>query len=247
MAVLGAPMEAPRPVTMIATLLSDQWRLLTFRNPGPAIRDHWRSYLGFGLVCTWLAGIGRYWDNPKAHLWQHLGLGSIVYVFILALLLYWLLKPLRPRNWSYRNVLLFTTLTAMPALLYAIPVERFMTLPAAQSTNAWFLGVVATWRVTLLFIFLRRVAGLGGLAVFVAVLLPIVLIVVALTLLNLEHVMFNIMAGIHEQERGGNDMAYQVVFSITVYSALAAPVLLIAYAWLVIKARNSSRERDDYQ
>src|SRR5262245_44509286 len=101
----------------IATILSDQWRLLTFRDPSPEVRDHWRSYLVFGMGCTWLAGIGRYWDNPRAQLWQHFGLGSIAYVFSLALLLYLVLMPLRPRNWSYRNVLLFVTLTSLPALL----------------------------------------------------------------------------------------------------------------------------------
>jgi hypothetical protein len=220
----------------VATILSDQFRLLSFRNPGPAIRDHWRAYLVFGLVCTWLAGIGRYWDNPKAHLWQHLGLGSIVYVFMLALLVYWLLKPLAPRNWSYRNVLLFVTLTALPALLYAIPVERFMSLKSAQSANAWFLGIVALWRVGLLFVFLRRVAGLGGLTIVVALLLPIVLIVVALTALNLEHVVFNIMSGIRQQDRTANDTAYEIVFMISMFSILAAPFLIVVYAWLAYKA-----------
>ena len=222
-------------MTLFATILSDQCRILTFRNPGPAIRDHWRAYLAFGLVCTWLAGIGRYWDNPKASWWQHLGMGSLVYVFVLALLLYLLLKPLRPGNWSYRNILLFISLTALPALLYAIPVERFMSLPAAQSANAWFLGIVATWRVALLFVFLRRVANLSGVAIFVAVSLPLVVIVVALTVLNLEHVIFDIMAGIREHERSANDVAYQIVFAISLYSMLAAPILIIAYAWLVIR------------
>lgn len=237
-------MEAHGQVTLLATILSDQWRLLTFRNPGPAIREHWRSYLAFGLVCTWLAAIGRYWDNPKADWWQHLGLGSIVYVFVLASLLYLLIKPLRPANWSYRNILLFITLTALPAWLYAIPVERFMPLPAAQSANAWFLGVVATWRVALLFTFLRRVAKLGGVAIFVAAMLPLVVIVVTLTALNLEHVIFNIMAGIREHERSGNDTAYQVVFAISVYSVLAAPVLIIAYAWLAFRAWTRHRKQD---
>ena len=38
----------------------------------------------------------------------------------LALIIWALLAPLRPRNWSYRNVLLFITLTAPPAVLYAV-------------------------------------------------------------------------------------------------------------------------------
>ena len=228
-------------MTPLPTILADQFRLLTFRNPSSEIRDHWRAYLVFGFVCTWLAGIGRYWDNPKAFLWQHAGLGSVVYVFVLAALLWLLLMPLRPRNWTYRNVLLFVTLTALPALLYAIPVERFMPMRTAQATNAWFLGVVATWRVALLFVFLRRVAGLGAFAVVVAALLPIVFIVTALAGMNLEHVVFDIMAGVREQDRSGNDAAYDVVILITVFSVLALPVLLIAYAWLVYRARATRR------
>jgi len=223
----------------LSTILSDQFRLLSFRNPSPAIRAQWRTYLAFGFACTWLAGIGRYWDNPKAHLWQHLGLGSLVYVFVLALLLYWLLKPLAPRNWSYRNVLLFVTLTSLPALLYAIPVERFMTLQAAQSANVWFLGVVASWRVALLFVFLRRVAGLGGLTIVVALLLPIVIILVALTALNLEHVVFDIMAGIREQDQSANDKAYGIVLMVSMLSILAAPFLIVIYAWLAYSAGKS--------
>jgi hypothetical protein len=53
-----------------------------------------------------------------------------VYVFVLALVLWLFVAPLRPRHWSYRNVL-FIGLTAAPAFLYAIPVERMMSLDMA--------------------------------------------------------------------------------------------------------------------
>lgn len=227
-------------MALFARILADQFRLLTFRSPSPSIREHWQAYLAFGLLCTWLAGIGRYWDNPKAHLWQHLGLGSIAYVFSLALVLWVLLLPLRPRNWSYRNVLLFVTLTALPALLYAIPVEKFMSMRSAQAANAWFLAVVASWRVALLVVFLRRVAGLGGMTIVVAALVPLVIIVIALTALNLEHVIFNIMAGIREQDVSGNDSAYMVVLTLSMFSIMAAPFLLAAYAWLAYRACQAS-------
>ena len=51
----------------------------------------------------------------------------------------------------------------------------------------WFLGVVATWRVALLAWFLRSIALLPALSIVVATLLPLTLIVVTLTILNLEH------------------------------------------------------------
>jgi hypothetical protein len=218
-------------------IVKDAFRILTFRTPSPEIGRSWQGYLAFGLFFTWLAGVGRYWDNPRAHVWQHLGLGSVAYVFILALILWLLLVPLKPARWSYRNVLVFVTLTSPPAVLYAIPVERFLSLDAAQNANVWFLAVVATWRVALLVWYLRTVARLSGVAIFVATLLPLTLIVVTLAKLNLEHVVFEIMAGIGPGVRSANDTAYVVVGSLAYFSVKAAPFLLLAYGWLVYRAR----------
>lgn len=224
----------------LASVATNAFRVLTFRRPSASIVVHWPAYLAFGLAFTWLAGVGRYWDNPRASLWQHLGLGSVAYVFTLALVLWGLLLPLRPRRWTYRNVLVFITLTAPPAVIYAIPVERFMPLAAAQSVNAWFLAVVATWRVALLIWFLRRVSGLTGLSIVVGTLLPLTLIVSALTALNLEHVVFQLMAGMAPEERSANDLSYTVVMVLAVFSVFASPVLLLAYAWLAYRARRAT-------
>lgn len=214
---------------MLKTLLHDEWRLLTFRPMSQAIRTHWQAYLIFGLFFTWLAGIGRYWDNPRAELWQYLGLGSVAYVFVLALFIWALLAPLRPKNWSYRNVLLFLTLTAPPAVVYAIPVEKFMSLENARAANVWFLGLVATWRVALLIVFLKRTTGLSAGKTAVATLLPMSAIVLALSLLNLEHVVFNLMSGIRAQDASSNDSAYLIVSFLSIFAFLAAPILAIVY------------------
>ncbi|HEX5966440.1 MAG TPA: hypothetical protein VFY51_10940 [Pyrinomonadaceae bacterium] len=224
---------------MIKTLLHDEWRFLTFRPMSQAIRTHWRAYFVFGLIFTWLAGIGRYWDNPRAGLWQYAGLGSVAYVFVLALFIWLLLAPLRPKNWSYQNVLLFLTLTAPPAVLYAIPVEKFMSLENARTANAWFLGLIAAWRVALLVVFLRRTGGLSRAATAVATLLPITIIVFVLALLNLEHVVFDFMGGRRSEQRTANDAAYGVVWVMAVYSFLASPVLLIIYLVFVYRAQTS--------
>jgi len=219
------------------TIVADTFRVLTFRRPSAALVQDWPAYLAFGLLCTLLAGIGRYWDNPRAELWQGLGLGSVAYVFVLAFILWLVVLPLKPTRWSYVNVLLFVTLTSPPALLYAVPVEQFLTLGGAQQVNALFLLVVAAWRVALLFWFLRAVAGLSTGAVVVAALLPLVLIVVALAMLNLEHVIFRIMAGIRDDERSGNDGAFGVVVLLALLSQLLAPFLIIAYGWQIYRAR----------
>ncbi len=221
---------------MLRQILHDEWRFLSFRNTSSGPARHWQAYLAFGLICTWLAGIGRYWDNPRALWWQSLGLGSLAYVGALALLLWLLIWPLKPRHWSLRNVLVFVTLTAPPALLYAIPVERFLSMAAAQDTNAWFLALVASWRVALLAVFLRRVAQLSWAALVVATLTPLALIVFSLSMLNLEHVVFRLMAGIGAEEKSANDAAYVIVLVLTYFSFLASPALLIAYAFETWKA-----------
>jgi phage shock protein PspC (stress-responsive transcriptional regulator) len=225
---------------VVATAL----RLLTFRSTREELRNLGTRHLVFGLVCTWLAGVGRYWDNERANLLQHLGVGSVVYVFALSLLLWLIVWPLRPKNWSYIHVCTFVSLVSPPAILYAIPVERVFSLQSAVDINVWFLAVVAAWRVALLFFYLARHAQLGWLKVIVASLLPLMLIVVALTLLNLERAVFSIMGGI--AERTGNDGAYAVLLMLTILSfALFIPTLL-CYIFLATRAAATPDARSDY-
>ncbi|WP_306144891.1 hypothetical protein [Roseibium sp. MMSF_3412] len=214
-------------------VLADQVRLLSFRAFKPSLAEHWHIYLGWGLFTTWLVGIGRYWDHPSADWWQYAGLGSLGYVFALAAIVWAISAPLKPQNLSYRNILIFITLTSLPALLYAIPVERFMALSSAQLANVWFLLIVAAWRVVLFAVFLRRVGKLSEVAVVVATLLPLALIVTALTILNLEQAVFNIMGGLRDPT--SNDRAYAILGAMTFFSVVATPVLLIMYAFLVIR------------
>lgn len=227
---------------ILKRILADQLALLAFRPFRPELPAHFRAYLLYGFTVTWIAGIGRYWDNPKAAWWQLAGLGSVAYVLVLATLLWVVIAPLKPVRWRYRDVLLFVTMTSLPAWLYAIPVEMFMPMPRAQLTNAIFLAVVATWRVILLVLFLKRAAGLTGVSILVATFLPLSLIVTALGMLNLEHVVFNIMAGNGGYSSpSGNDGAYTIVFLLTLLSMLTLPGWLTGYFILVIRARRLPR------
>ena len=225
---------------MLRQIMIDEIRFLSFRSTSPNVHRHWSAYFTFGLICTWVAGIGRYWDNPNAYLWQRLGLGSVVYVFLLALVIWLILCPLRPKQWSFRNVLLFIALTSPPAILYAIPVERFASPETAVSLNAWFLALVALWRVALLIRYLRVSSLLPWNCVIVGTFLPLTIIVVSLSILNLEHVVFNIMGGIAPEERSPNDAAYGVVVMLSFFSLYAAPILAIAYACLVVTRRGAA-------
>ncbi len=224
----------------IIEVLKAEAKFLTFRSVKPDLINLGNYYLGFGIISAWLAGIGRYWDNPRADLWQYLGLGSVAYIFILSLILWLLIKPLRPENWSYKSILIFVGMTSPPAILYAIPVERFFTLEYAQILNVWFLAIVAIWRVALLFQYLMRSAKLSGFTIIVAALLPLVIIVSFLTMLNLEHVVFKIMAGLTEDEKSANDTAYTILLVITYFSLFASPILLISYVAIIINKRKAA-------
>ena len=214
---------------MLAQLLVDVWRLLTFRQPSSALIRHWRSYLAFGLISTWIAGIGRYWDHPAPHWLQRAGFGSLIYVLALTVILWLLILPLRPKHWTPRNILIFVTLTSPPAWLYAIPVERLMSMAHAQSANAWFLAIVATSRVALLVVFLKRVAKLRGAALALACVLPLALIVFTLSVLNLDHVVFSLMSGTHPDRTSANDTAFAIVWWLSALSVLSVPILAVWY------------------
>lgn len=60
------PMELSLALVSLSHIAKDAIRVLTFRQPSAEISNSWKSYLAFGLFFTWVAGIGRYWDNPKA-------------------------------------------------------------------------------------------------------------------------------------------------------------------------------------
>lgn len=211
-------------------------RLLTFRITRDEFLHFDYRHLAFGIVCTWVVGIGRWWDDPGANLLQHLGIGSVVYVFLLSLLLWLVIWPLKPRDWTYRHVLTFVSLTSPPAILYAVPVERFTDLETARLLNVGFLATVAAWRVALLFFYLHRHARLPPFSIAVAALLPITLIVVTLTVLNLERAVFDVMGGLRE---GGtaSDSAYGVLVMLTLLSMLLFIPLVICYIILSVWAR----------
>jgi hypothetical protein len=206
-------------------------RLLTLRAKDAELNALTYKHLIFGLVCTWIVGVGRYWDNPRVGFLQHLGLGSVIYTFALSLLLWLIAWPLRPKNWTYRRVLTFVSLVSPPAILYAIPVEKMFSLNSANEINMWFLGIVALWRVVLLIFFLGVSSELDILSVLLATLLPLTLIVNTLTALNLEKAVFAFMGGL--SERTPNDDAFVVLWIVSLLSIVIFIPLLISYLVVV--------------
>lgn len=223
-------------------VLTTALELLTFRISRDRILQFRRAHLCFGLLCTWIVGMGRYWDDPEAKLLQQTGIGSLIYVLLLSTMLWLIILPLRPKDWSFFHVLTFVTLTAPPAILYAIPVERFFSLPTARALNFWFLAIVAAWRVALLVFFLRRYGRQSAVSMIVAALLPLTMMVTALTALNLERAVFNIMGGLRGETEGtGNDTAYAFLWLLTMLSALLFIPLLLCYLVLVVNGFTERR------
>ena len=180
-----------------------------------------------GLIGTWIVGMGRYWDDKGASLVQQLGLGSVIYIFVLAGFIWLILKPFFIDNWTYFIVLTFIGLTSFPAIFYAIPVERFFPVQTANTMNVWFLAIVAAWRLGLLYYFLKHFTKLSAGNIITVTLMPICLIISVLTMLNLHRVVFEIMGGIREPTP--HDSSYFVLMILTGISAILTLPLLIAY------------------
>ncbi len=215
-------------------MLNFIFRYLTFRTQPDELKNLQWSHLIVGLLGTWIVGIGRYWDHPDAELLQHLGVGSLVYVFCLAAVFWLIIKALNVPPCRYFDLLTMICLTSFPAILYAIPVERFMSLSAAATLNVWFLLIVAVWRVSLFATYLHRLYQLPGGVTLLIMLLPLMGIVASLAFLNLEGAVFQIMAGLHGPEPTSNDGAYMVVMLLTGLSYFGVIPVVIIYLFTAV-------------
>ncbi|MDQ5978216.1 MAG: hypothetical protein QG602_1190 [Verrucomicrobiota bacterium] len=221
----------------VGSLARDTLALLVFRLSAERFHGLGRGHFYLGLFGTWVAGMGRYWDNPKAELAQKLGLGSLAYIFVLSALLWCVFRPVAGRSTDYWKLISFVGLTSFPAWLYAIPVERFTTMDAAVALNVLFLTVVAAWRLALLFRYTRLVYRFGWWRTTVCCLLPMTAIICLLAALNLERAVFEIMGGLREPTSA--DGAYFVILLLSLLSVGLFPVLLLNWLWFVFGRRRA--------
>lgn len=211
-------------------------RVLTFRSSAEELHALDRRHLALGIAATWIVGIGRTWDDPTVSLVRRTGIGSLAYVAFLACVLWAVAAPLqrtRERRLTLERVLAFVTLTAPPAALYAIPVERFTSIQSAIELNLAFLAIVAGWRVALLLWFLRRGVGLSIGATITAALLPLAAIVLALVRTGHADHVISIMGGL--RERQPDEAVGTVLHLLSILAVVASPVLAIG--WLVLAYR----------
>lgn len=210
-------------------------KLLFFKLTRQEMLQFNNKHLVAGVFGTWIVGMGRYWDDEKASLLQHLGFGSVIYIFALALFIWLILLPFKIEKWSYRIVLTFIALTSFPAIFYAIPVERFFSISTANTMNVWFLAIVALWRLCLLYYFLKHFTKLSTGNIITVTFMPICLIISVLTMLNLHNVVFQIMGGIRNPSP--HDSSYLILMILTVVSMILAIPLLIAYGIGIYNSR----------
>jgi hypothetical protein len=220
-------------------LFSTLIRLLTFRLTREEMLQFNKKHFILGLIGTWIVGIGRYWDDSGASLLQHLGLGSVIYIFVMALLVWAILLPFKVPNWNYFMVLTFIGLTSFPAIFYAIPVEKFLSIETANTINVWFLAIVAAWRLALFYYFLKHFTRLGKFNILTVTLMPICIVISILTLLNLHRVVFNIMGGVRNPTP--HDGSYAVLMVLTGLSLILSIPLLTSYGMAIY---NSRKERN---
>jgi hypothetical protein len=186
--------------------LNMQWKILSFTASRDDLLSLNRSHLVWGLVWAWVAGIGRAWDNGLANVVMRSGLPSVAYVFVLSAFLFLFIIPLRPHNWSYKRLLTFISLTALPGVMYAIPLEMMLPPTAAADGNGLLLLIVATWRVAMLGFFLGKTTDFDRLRSAVALLLPLSIVVNVLIMTEQFEKTFAVMGGIRYLVKTGENV-----------------------------------------
>jgi len=208
-------------------------RVLTLRfSRRDIIRLDWRC-LTVGLIWVWLVGVGRHWDDPNAELLQQSGIGSLVYVFLLALLLWIVIRPVAPRPIGYFQTLTFISLTAPPAVLYAVPIQWWVGPVTTIYYNAAALTAVSVYRVALLALFYRRGGQLHIGGTILTILLPLTFILTVLAATRLGTAIASTMGGLRDQALSSAEQLQQqfdqVILNLSGMSLLAFPLVLLIY------------------
>lgn len=205
------------------------FRVLTFRATREELEQNAQTVLAVGIVVTWIVGIGRWWDDPREIVTPiRLGLGSVIYVFALATLLWLLSLPFRTGVgiWTFWA---FVACAALPGIVYAVPIERIAPFETASTYNVWALIFVSVYRVALLVWFYLRILRVPAASASVLTLLPLSLIVWTLSILGHGARVFDIMGGF--REKFPTNAAEDIVSGLGCLSWVLAPLLLVLYLW----------------
>lgn len=212
--------------------IRDLGHFLTFRATPEMYDRIGVEHAVLGFTTTWLVGIARNWDYPDAPYVARAGLGSLAYIFVLALVLFVMAWPISYEKRNYWHVLTAISMTAGPGLVYGIPVEMFMSVEGAQGANLIFLLIVAAWRVALASHYLFRGCQNGIREVLAILLLPISLIVIALVSTGRAGYVMQFMGGLRRDQSAPNATVDEAI--ATLY-CLAWPLGALAALFYLIR------------
>ncbi|MBX3120373.1 MAG: hypothetical protein KF784_15025 [Fimbriimonadaceae bacterium] len=208
-------------------------KVLSFRATKEELSKIGPAHLLLGVVMTWLVGMGRWWDDPEALPTQKSGAGSVIYIFVLGTVLWLFCRPIFRENSKWIQMVGFIGLTAPPAALYAIPVERFTDLHTAGSINYTFLGIVAIYRVALMLWYLCKIHSIGVWAAASVIGLPITAMLSILFATGLMNAIANVMSNIREIHSSEFAGFGEAIFTIGCGAIVLLPVFGFSYikAW----------------
>jgi hypothetical protein len=213
------------------------WRVLTFRTTAEDVAKWCYWELGLGLICTWLVGIGRWWDDPRdLPLPVTLGLGSIAYVWIFTFVMWVLIHPIVDNPPTILQVLTFVCFVSPPAALYAIPVEHWTGMETAIQLNLAFLFIVAVYRVSLLIRFFVVAIKMSIGKALLTTFLPISIAIVSIAVMNMMIKIIEFMGGVREEASRRTSME-QFVVIIRDICVVAAPILILCYLWTLYREK----------
>lgn len=200
-----------------------------------------RSAVWVGLVFVLSAGLAREYDGEDLlhepwHLLIPVG-ASLVTSWLLFAIVRTVLQSRgeEPASFpSYRGFLGLYWLTAPLAWLYAIPVERFLSVPDAVAANLWLLGIVALWRVVLMSRVVSVLCGWRLWAGFVVIMLFADLVTMAVLWLTPLPV-FDLMGGIRLTE--GEQIIQGTAFTVGFLGVVTLPVWIFASTFVASRKR----------
>lgn len=196
-----------------------------------------------GVLATWIVGVGRWWDNVDADPLKKTGIGSVAYIFVLSQAIWWV-NVWFTENKNYFKVLTFVSLTSVPAILYAFPIE-IVAPEYARTFNVTSLLVVSIYRVSLMASFLRQYYKMKWSEVITSTLFMLSGIVTIVFISGLGALVLDAMGGFREKETkdaliGGQTFVNALAQKIGTFAFLSLPITFVAY-YFVLNLRYKPR------
>lgn len=166
----------------------------------------------------------------------------MAYIFVLSAILFIFAWPASEDRQSYLKFLTVVSMTAPPGLIYGIPVEKFMSLGAAQQANLIFLLIVALWRVSLALHFFVVAIQDSFMVALSMLLAPISLIIIGLVMTGRAGYVVQLMGGVRDAVPTVQSNTDEFIAGLF---CLVWPVLVLALAIYLIQLITCLSSRRD--